>query len=395
MEQWMKNVQLNGAGIIIENGAVLANTLRLKIPQLGIDTYSQGQADTNGDLVFTGTKYTLFKTTGTAEEKEKSKKIQIYPQLAGSSEAGAYTMELNFKWTTATLNPGTDGKFTGKYELNFGGFITYLGNAQLKKVPAYVFINGLPDGADGKMTLTGPKDLVNNEKITPASLPGSLFFNEETSTATGSILQSSITNTTIDLAEVVNAKDSSELGYTITVQQVEITPQSTNPTITVELLMNIPLEFEVTGNPVSVTGYSGSYKALELEPLQGITGSDRAGDLFGRTGQRDDMLSDINSVELKFSNYTNTIIEGLNLFVGEANGNGSLAGKLVSLDVEAEHGLMWSDVAYPFNPQFKILVKSGNDGSATFKIDRLGDNAKLDFSLALEASAAIDQTINF
>ncbi|MDR0721193.1 MAG: hypothetical protein LBF75_00160 [Treponema sp.] len=389
IEKWMKDVKLDKAGITIQGGAGLENTLKLKIPQLGIADYSKGTPESNGDLKFTGNGYTLFTTTGTDAEQKASKKIEIYAQLVGPPQDGTYQMELNFEWTEATLNPGTDGKFTGTYTVDFGDFTKYLGNARLKTVPAYIFIHGLPNDAKAKMTLT---DLVTDESITSASLSAG-FFNDQTSTATGPIPSSSI-NEAIDLVNLFTTS-SSALAYTITVQSVTITPQSNNQTITAEMLIKIPLEFEVTGETVTVEGTS--YKELQLEPLQGLTGSDNDGDLFGRTGKEDDLLKGIEEVELDFYKYTNTIIEGLSLFVGKPDGSGSFEGELLTLGRDTPNPLRFTgpDVEYPFNPQFKVLVGSNNTNSYSFKIGRLNEGAKLDFSLILEASAQIDQTINF
>ncbi|MDR3115298.1 MAG: hypothetical protein LBU25_07245 [Treponema sp.] len=390
MEQWLKDVQLNGAGITIRGGAGLADTLRLKIPQLGIDKYEQGVSDEKGDLVFTGGAYTLLDKN---DSKGESTAIQIYAHLVDTPKDGTYTMELNFKWDKATLHPGEKGEFTESYTVNFGELTGYLGNARLKEVPAYVFIAGLPDSTDGKMTLQiGEKQIVPNETISPASLPGSLIIDEEHSTVKGPIPDSSIKEK-LDLVDLFTT-DSGTLDYSITVSSVDITPQSPNPMLTVELLIMLPLDFEVTGDTVTVAG--NYYKELELKPLKGLTDSTKSGDLFGRTGQEDDTLKDIHEVALKFYKYTNTLIEGVALFVGKPAEDSTLE-KLLPLESSEPDPLTFTrdEVKYPFNPQFKILVEAQN-GNTAFKIRPLaGKDVKLDFSLALEASADIEQTIDF
>jgi hypothetical protein len=395
IEHWMRNIELNDtAGITIQGGAGLQAALRLRIPQLGIDNYREGEPDEDGNLVFTGDGYTLLDPN-----KDISKTIQVYAQLVGPPPGDTYPMELNFNWTTAILYPGEDGKFTDKYTINFGDFTTYLGNAKFKEVPAYVFIANLPEDTDGTMTLTGSGVTVTDAAITLVS-PLEEFLNDKDGPVTGSIPDPSINNQ-IDLVNLFTAGDSSTLTYGITVKSVQITntPDSINKTITAELLIKIPLEFEVIGKTVTVEGKSSSYTELELEPLKGITGS--TGDLFGRTGKEDDLLTGIEGVELGFYNYTNTIIDGLSLFIGKPDGNGSFDGKLLLLnhgpEAEPPPAISYEEdeVAYPFNPQFKVLVES-KDNEYSFAIRRLtGENAKLDFSLVLDGSAKIDQTINF
>jgi hypothetical protein len=297
-------------------------------------------------------------------------------------------MALNFNWTEATLYPGGNGKFTGTYTIDFGDFTDYLGNAKLKAVPAYVFINGL---SNGTMTLTWSDKPVKDAAITSVPFPQNLF-NDTTSTATGSIPSSSL-NKTIDLVDLFTAKDSSTLQYTITVQKVDITSEQENQTITVDLLIKIPLEFVVEGKAVTFKGEA--YQEWTLAPLKEAADSKGDSDLFGRTDQDDDMLKDVAGVRLGFYNYTNTIIEGLNLFVGKPNGD-TLDGKLLVLKsgTEPPEGLIFTTTDYPFNPQFKVLVKSTNGGSS-FKINPLNRENKLDFSLVLDAAAKIEQTVNF
>jgi hypothetical protein len=118
-------------------------------------------------------------------------------------------------------------------------------------------------------------------------------------------------------------------------------------------------------------------------------------DLFGRSGKADDdLLQGVDEVTIGYYNYKNDIIDGLSLFTGkitngndghiwELNGDSPPEGIITEFDKEA--------VTYPFNPQFKILVKD----DATLKINRLTEGAKLDFSIVVDAKAAIDQTITF
>lgn len=387
MERWLQDVKLDTtAGITIQGGTGLENTLKLKIPQLGIADYSQGTPDSNGDLKFTGNGYTLFTTTGTDEEKEASTKIEIYAQLVGPPQDGTYQMELNFEWTEATLYPGTDGKFTGTYTINFGDLTDYLGNARLKTVPAYVFINGLPSNTDGKMALSiESRNLVTDQPIDSKSLSED-FFDDQTSTATGAIPSSSISEA-IELCDLFTTS-SSALAYTITVQSAEITPQSDNQTITAELLIKIPLEFQVTGHEITVN--NTSYNELKLDPLKELSESDDIQDLFGRTGEdEDDVLTGLERVDLTFYKYKNTIIEGLHLLV-----RNDTLDQLLDLEEGAGASAPASlnlDASYPFNPVFKVLVKKDE----TLKIKPLAGDQKLDFSLAVEAQAAIDQTITF
>ncbi|MDR2397686.1 MAG: hypothetical protein LBD74_02885 [Spirochaetaceae bacterium] len=397
LEEWLKDIQLKGAGITITGGAGLENTLRLKIPQLGIANYSKG-TPLGGDLVFTGGEYTLFKTTGTDTEKAESSKIAIYAEISGAVSLGEYPMELNFNWTEATLYPGGTGIYAGRYQMDFGSFTSYLGNAELKAMPTFMFIHGLPEGSQGKITLKrGSTFLVKDKDITQKPFPNNLTFQDET--VSGPLPTAQTSSEQFDLKDLFGS-DSSALDYTITVQKIKITPETGNPTITADLLAQIPLQFVITSQE-TITHEGKSYKELALQPLQNLSGSDTGGDLFGRSdSNEDDLLKGLGDVRLGFYNYTNTIVEGLSLFVGQIeDGKASAASEFVALklgDQEPE-ALTFDekDVVYPFQPQFKVLVAGDELGNSAFSIGPLSEDAKLDFSLVLDATATIEQTINF
>ncbi|MDR2633962.1 MAG: hypothetical protein LBC51_10145 [Treponema sp.] len=391
--EWMENVQLEGAGITVQGGASLQAALELSIPQLGIDKYTTGEAK-GEHLVFTGdTPYTLLDPNNSDSET-----IKIYARLLAPPEGGTYAMELNFNWTGAILYPGEDGVFTGKYTLNFGEMQDYLGNAVLKSMPARVFISGLPVGADGKLSLSiGTESLADKESIISKTLEN-LSFDDEDSTVSGKIPEHSIIDP--PKIELVDYTGKTTLDYAIAVNSTPITPTTAEALLVAELLIEIPLEFTVTGDTLSVEDAEGlkqTYRALDLKPLRGLSDLGSDADVFGRTGEEDDLLAGLEEVKLTFYNYHNTLIGGLNLFVGKDEGSGPLEGELVLLSqgIDASPpspiGFTDEDVAYPFNPRFKVLVEDGH----TLKIGRLAGGNELDFSLALEASADIDQTIDF
>jgi hypothetical protein len=242
------------------------------------------------------------------------------------------------------------------------------------------------------MTLTaGGTNLVTNESINQVSLDsGSLKFTDET--ATGPIPMPSI-NQDINLTSLFTT-DTGSLQYRINVTKVSIDPSQTDKTITAELLIKLPLEFTVSGDLVTIEGTSSSYKELKLKPLKSISDSGSS-DLFGRSGKEDDLLRGVDGVTLGYYNYKNEILDGLSLFTGKIT-NGTWEGDIWELNrTSPPDGIIidfdQKDVAYPFTPQFKILVKD----SVNLKIGRLTGGAKLDFSLVVDAQATIDQTITF
>ncbi|MDR1956174.1 MAG: hypothetical protein LBQ30_04895 [Treponema sp.] len=396
IKEWMKDVVLNKtAGLsLVGGGADIQNALELKIPQVGIADYRKGTTSENGDLVFTGDGYTLLQ-----QSEPDSQEIRVYARLVGPVSGGGttYETELNFNWDSALLYPGENGKFTGTDEVNFGDLTSYLGNdVTFAGVPAYVFISGLPPNTNGTMTLSsGETLLVNGESITSRSLD-SMTFNEDSSTATGAIPLPSSIDREIDLAGLFSA-GTSTLTYEIAVQETSITSSGQqNSMVIAELLINIPLEFKVFGEPNNPK-YQKDYAKLDLGDILPKP-SNTDSDLFGRTGKDDDLLKNLGDITITLKDYTNTVfLSDMALAIYATGKNTSLSTKTKLPSGTPEEyprlEINGGELPYPFSPQYEILIRREEPGEPG--ILSIGRDMQFDFSLVVDATAAIEQTINF
>jgi hypothetical protein len=169
----------------------------------------------------------------------------------------------------------------------------------------------------------------------------------------------------------------------------------------VNLFVKLPLECEVDDtapsyptptpdNPSATT----SYKKLKLAMLEDM--STNTDDLFGRepgAATDDDIFRNIKSVAVKFYGYNNSATDGLAL--GVINGGTT---QVISLDngTSAPAGITLDNIDNPFTPKFELLVPV-EAGSSTLKILRPvgGKKPVIDFSIAVQASMDLDQTIKF
>jgi hypothetical protein len=184
------------------------------------------------------------------------------------------------------------------------------------------------------------------------------------------------------------------INYGFQVADISITKtgsSSTSSSLQIYLVILLPMKFEFSST-AETTEYNGTrYKKLDIEMLRDAVPS---GDLFGRTesGGEDDIFGNIKSVAINLYGFNNTIIN--NLALGIKNDS---TGWTIDLDKDSTAPrnitLTSNEIGYPFEPVFELLVP----GNENFKILRpnVGEKPVIDFSIAVQADMALDQTINF
>jgi hypothetical protein len=125
--------------------------------------------------------------------------------------------------------------------------------------------------------------------------------------------------------------------------------------------------------------------------LRGLGGN--GSDLLGRTEDDENAIfSGLNSVEIDFYNYKNTMIQGLSLGIKGVSGppTNLFKGETAPDSIELPGTILDT---IPFSPTFELLVP----GTDTFKILKTDDGVegKIDFSIAVTVNADLNYPIAF
>jgi hypothetical protein len=409
MKEWVKEITFNddtpGAvkytKVILKGAAGFADSLQLQIINLGIGPTGfvsglQGTGENEGDLLFTATQATLpsFDLTNPANKIEVKSKLSKVP-----SESRDIPVEVKLEWKEADIYP-PDGLFTDTIEgLSVSDLTEFLGGAAFKYIPAYMYINGAPAGTT--MTLNakyaGLTDhfLVGNA-TTGASIT-SAPFDPSTVGATVSELEyigmiPAPSVSSFDFAGPFNATDT-VIEYTIALPGVvTIQNDGVAQKIKADLVIVLPLDFTVprgnaTGPNANVVTIDGTdYIKLNLDAIP-----DSTEDLFGRTSDADGMVLDgltMRYASVTLSQIQNSVTTGLVLGLQSID-------QIIPLDDWASPPpITFTDLTYPFNPGFVVLVEppaSGQAGSLTIK--PVTDDPRFDFFLSVDAQADLNLDI--
>jgi hypothetical protein len=167
----------------------------------------------------------------------------------------------------------------------------------------------------------------------------------------------------IDLTEILNADSTSTLKIQIKIPLSEIHGNVNNKVIHADLIIKLPLIFEVS-NPSVLPDY------VELE-MNGILPQAGDDDFFGRTGNDtdDDIFDYIEYLKIYLTNHRNTILESEDLSILVTSDNTYSA--LFDLNLPEPFIKLDSDAPYPFSPNFEFLLrKDKGEDYATLKIKR-------------------------
>jgi hypothetical protein len=293
-------------------------------------------------------------------------------------------------------------------------------------VPAYIYLSGFGDiGYDtteitmklktgdenpkiGDHWFYGDKDSGEGENV--EFMPFTLYdkFNSGDNvgikTINDEIPDPSNTEYILQMKDLLNASEEMPLYYNVQVKELDVSPDESEFTITIDLLLVLPLYFDVEPQPEKwpegEDSKVGNYIKLYLEDLEDFN-DDFTDDLLDG-GYRDSI--DLTQITM-YLNITNDITD--DLYIGiDPKRNGSwkvfpleTTGKGKSTQIPFK-----GNEIDPFTPQFVALVKEGaaNSGHGPLKIKPLidskpkpDDNSGFNVSITVEASAALDMTIDF
>jgi hypothetical protein len=374
-------------GIELDFSTSFQNNLRVYIPAFGFTDYQQG-IQAGNKLRFANTPVDgkfIPKRESLNGNLNNYNELEIYVKVIGSC-SGTIAPEIVFEWETATVHTIKNESLKGEYQFNFKEDMgEFLGDGvNFKNVTGYIYVNNVGDEATlslsaktdrGDFLVELTDELLKNEK-TPE-------FPESIDPFTTTLPEPSLAP--ISLANVLSSD--SMLEYQIKIPVITIRNEGDlSLTITIDMVILLPLEFEVSA-PSPIPGYA----KLELKDMFPEPGKD---DLFLRDSEDDGLLSNLASMTILFKKFQNDIIGG-NISILISIGNFHR-----TFDFKQEGKLMLNmkDLPYPFTPEFGIVIqKDNNQPYGTLFIKRQTNPAtpgKFEFTLAVEAKADLNYTID-
>jgi len=385
-------------GLRMNNGFGFEESIRVKIPAFGINDYIQGvPGDNSAMLEFTRSDITI-------EPKNDftGGNLDIFVQLT-KPVSGEMTIELVFDWYSATIDTSTDNLLSDTYTINIGNSLSdFLGdNIEFPSVKGYIFVGGFGNSAappvislstNGVPLKTGNTEIID----LPLNDVGRPVFPSADVPFESAMPEHSLGDGYINLAEIFKDPSDIELAYEIKIPELILHQdqhEDLDSTVTADLVILLPLEIRImSSDPAS------EYVKLDFKDLPGLSDDDD-NDLFGRTGESDDLFKFLESVtvilsEIKFSSID---ISALNINVTNA---GEIIASIdfdkseqrISIDNEILNPVPF----VPFSPKFEILLEKDEGkqyGTFRFLRGEPGEKAEFDFKLAVAAKVRIDETI--
>jgi len=388
MASLVKEVTGGPFGLELEYEAQFYDSLRIKIPELGINTYIQGSdfTTTDGER-----KLRFVNNTPSAtlhpQDDFKNNKISIYVIATGPC-AGIIEPKMVFEWEEAIIDTSSP-PISGNYTINNRDLEEFLGGGiAFKNIKGYIYADGVGDDAYISLKVAGaPNDLVPKSRLT--EVDDHPIFSDPYDQP---IPRHSL-DEPIDLTGTLNSSTAGaiELEYEITInnRRVEKANMNEKERIFADLVILLPLEFTVN-TPPSDNQQAARFAKLHLKDLFPDPGEK---DWFQREDKPDDLFNNLKSVKFILSDLKNEILGGKIYISVLVNNNSKL------LDLQSGNPSIEFDMRNlppPFIPQFEILIEKENPANgAPFWLKRKKtDNAKFDFSLTIQARTDINQTIS-
>jgi hypothetical protein len=308
----------------------------------------------------------------------------------------SFKPKLEFDWKSATIQPkkGDDVNYKENYNFSIGELINYLGKGvSFETIPTYMYVDLPKEAWDAQITLSVDGGEPSKKGIVQGSMPDITLNDDEIASIDfqGDPFEFADFLSSLDDGKV---KESINLQYEMATEQVTIHKDDTKlGTITIDLIIVLPLQFEVSGLPTIPESLDDEKKAdlaryVKLE-LGDLLPNMDGGDLFGRTtGKEDDLFESLDYVKIYLNNCRNTIIPGgfSISIIADTYSNLFTLDKGITIDLD--------ELPNPFSPKFEILIpKIPGENYGTLSIG--SGTPEFDFSLVVDAKAKIDQTITF
>jgi len=374
-------------GIELDYNPAFETNLKLKMPVFGMEYYTPGEIDDlNNKLRFVGNIFDL--------DKLENNNLEVFVQISGGC-SGTLSLSPVFEWTSVTVDlSGIDEtKMSGNYKIdNILG--EFLGGVKFKTVEAYIYINGLGEDEDTEATISLKNNgtyltTSNEETLSNATRP--TFIDNS---FTGNLPSDSIGGP-INLTDLLN--DGGKLEYTISIDELTIyrADITEGKTLTVDLVIKLPLEFEVS-TPSSIGGYE-DYVKLDLGGLL----DDFNFEIDLESGDFAEITDMINTVNIFVEKTRNTFIDGISVLLYQKDENNNLVfDEIITFkngeDDDAKIKFKGEDgklLMSKLKPKFEILLPKDGPSGATLRINRQ-NNPQFDFDLAIQVKTDLDITID-
>ncbi|MDR2500822.1 MAG: hypothetical protein LBD37_07075 [Treponema sp.] len=402
--------------ITLQGAADLRDALQLKADDLGI---AEGKGTIAGnDLVFKASSEAplVLQSSGSNPNSVPV----TFTFLQKPEKSGYIPMNFALKWKQATINlrandlkPLQEGKFPAP---SLGDLTEFLGGLTFKSIPAYLYITLAGSVIPLKITIwserNGSRTYLVGNTSNGESITSKLFspppaksdaYNDDIYTASPPSLPP------FNAAKAFGQKNT-DLRYAVAIEggaNNQLTIQNTDDDtikIQLDMLIVIPFQFEIEQTADNKITYKETGKAdetfikLDIDLLKELNSSSGGKDLFGRKKADDDLLGvkgiDLVSADIQVKKISNTMINGIYLGVIDAGRKEAVLQPLSFADNAPLQSISFTKdtLAYPFAPNFAIMVKPGpGGGKGVFTIQPLNQsNIQFDFQLAAAVKTRLD-----
>jgi hypothetical protein len=300
-----------------------------------------------------------------------------------------FSPELGFEWEKADIEPEGGTTLSGKYPLDFSNFGSFMGDGvSFSDVSGYMYLKNDLNQTSPTLKLKWNKtgEVEEEVDIGQKTIEGVVenWTNENFS-------PSDDTNKKIDLNKLFTHSLTFE--YELTLNKVTVQKTESKTGLLADMVILLPLEFKLTESSSIFKDDSGkAYGKLNLEALNMSSGNN---DLLGRTSgnDQDSMFKNMQDAKILISGYRNDMIDGLAFGVVKKEDSTQLIKESDLGTGSASIDLTVTDLEYPFNPKFELLVPSGD--VLTIKKKQDGKDPTIDFTIAVEATTDLDYQVKF
>ncbi|MCL2155450.1 MAG: hypothetical protein FWH53_07295 [Leptospirales bacterium] len=414
MVKLVREVNVTELALEIPYSVEFEDNILISIPAFGIINEQRGTPSPDGKwLRFVNSTKTKFEPrVDLAKGNTKNKNsLDIYVKLEGPV-SGTIDIKIVFDWIEATID-ATGNDFEGEYLIeNEDALSNFLGGAKFKKVLGYMYVDGIEDPTP-PLENTIALEALNVNTNTTILNESSKFYRADKPDLRDPFDEDIPTPsiTPIDLTAVLNSGANTNLKYKINLAEWKIYRNALqSEKITADLIIMLPLELEIRGTAEYTFPINGDdFKYIQLD-LEDIYTKDDDKDIFGRDGDDDGLLRNLDWVEISIKSLEKndddlrksiTAIDPKLIAILVEFGTEK---RLISSATGWELGRLDStNYAYPFSPDFKVLLEKDKktngtyEDYATFKVKRPdpGEELKFDFNVVVEAKVKIDETKKF
>ena len=390
---------------IAEYDEHLMTNLMLKIPALGINAFTTGQEAENSDgetvLRFSNPGKDKF-TPGTDMDDNE---LKIYVKIKNTC-SGNVTPRILFDWDSAIIDTTGIGGLSGTNDIDLDLSGVLGDGIEFNKIEGYIFVDGI--GNSAKITLLlGSNTIYGGVALNPHERPE--FPNENKGTYNkGKITNHSVDSGPIPLHNILNSSGGGELFYDISIENYQVSAAAINAgnasaAVTADLVIILYLDLNISGETVTLQDDEGNlvdYMKLEM----GIGDIlENNGDIFGRTGDSDDIFDQLRDVKIFVNHGPDdiTIFDPSELAILVTSGDQYAPDYQDYIIFDGGNKnfitITFNDLPDVFSPRFDILLKiddGATEANLQIKQPEVDKPHKFDFTIAVEAVADLNITMD-